>query len=193
MILSERPAPVRRDLDSASSGIAHGPEHPLLPPEIDPSRDQRPDGFLQQQTLKKATAVIRSKSKTERLIELCDQATGSTGKSDDWVEKCEKFFQSPVWKLVSDEALRKARFQCECWGCSGRATQVQLLEFPAEHLEPGFDWMNRNGILISLCSHHFEIAHRAVMMKPLTLDQQDRQFESGVFGHRGATGSASIR
>lgn len=85
--------------------------------------------------------MIRSKSKTKRLIELCDRAAGSPRKTADWFEKCEKFFRSPLWKPVRDEAILKAQSRCECWGCTGRATEVQLLEFPAEHLEPGFDWI----------------------------------------------------
>jgi len=32
-------------------------------------------------------------------------------------------------------------------------------------LEPNFDWMNRNNILIAVCSHHFEIVHQLLLKK----------------------------
>ena len=134
-------------------------------------------GFRRQQTLKKAVAVIRSKSKTRRLLELCGQVKDSVRKSDTWLAKYEKFFRSPVWKLVSDEAVRKAHFKCECWGCMGRARQAYLLEFPEAHLEPNFDWLNRDNILIALCSHHHEMMHGFVMKSVVPLD---RQFDSIV-------------
>jgi len=136
--------------------------------------DQRHKGF-RQKTLRKAVAVIRSKSKTQRLVKLCEQVTQSVRQSDAWFAKYEKFFRSPVWKLVSDEAIRKAHFKCECWGCPGRATQVYLLEFPEEHLEPNFDWMNRDSILIALCSHHHEMMHGLVMKRVVPLH---RRFDS---------------
>src|SRR5262245_54482683 len=71
----------------------------------------------------------------------------------------------------------KAQFKCECWGCPGRAAQAHLLEFPEEHLEPNFDWMNRNDILIALCSHHYEMIHKFVLKRVVPLDQQ---FDSGA-------------
>jgi hypothetical protein len=128
--------------------------------------------FRRQQTLKRAVAVIRSKSKTEQLIELWGRAMLTVRKTDGWFEKCEKFFQSPVWNLVSDEAIRKARCKCEYWACTRRATQVHLLEFPEGHLEPDFDWMNRDNILIALCDHHQEMIHGFVMRKVMALDLQ---------------------
>ena len=94
-------------------------------------------------------------------------------KTDAWFVKCEKFFQSPVWNLVSDEAIRKARCKCEYWGCTRRATQVHLLEVPERHLEPNFDWMNRDNILIALCDHHHEMMHGFVMRKITALEQFD--------------------
>ena len=71
-------------------------------------------GFRRQQTLKKAVAVIRSKSKTRRLLELCGQVKDSVRKSDTWLAKYEKFFRSPVWKLVSEKADDHL-YQCESY------------------------------------------------------------------------------
>ena len=150
---------------------------PAAAPKSDEREDERHKEFLRQQTLKRAVTIIRSKSKTQQLVELCEQLTRRARKSDAWFAKYEKFLRSPVWKLVSDEAIRKARFKCECWGCSGRAMQVYLLEFPEEHLDLDFDWMNRNNILIALCNHHYEIMHRFVIKRIVPLE---RQFESGL-------------
>jgi len=151
---------------------------PVTAPKSGARLDQRHREFLRQQTLKRAVTVIRSKSKTRQLVELCEQLMHSGRKSDDWFVKYEKFLRSPVWKLVSDEAIRKAHFKCECWGCSGRAMQVYLLEFPEEHLEPNFDWMNRNNILIALCRHHYEMMHRFVVKRVVPLDRRfDSRFE----------------
>jgi hypothetical protein len=109
--------------------------------------------------------------------------------SDAWLVKYEKFLRSPVWKLVSDEAMRKAHFKCECWGCTGHATRVHLLELPEEHLEPNFDWMNRNNILIALCHHHYEMIHRFVRKRVVALDRQlDSRAPSGFLSV--LTGSA---
>jgi hypothetical protein len=142
-------------------------------------RGQRRQEFLRKQTLKKAVAVIRLKSKTRRLVELCEQVMPRVRKSDAWFAKYERFFQSPVWKLVSDEAIRKAHFKCECWGCTKRAIRVYLLELPEEHIEPNFDWMKRDNILIALCGHHHEIIHGFVMKRIVPFD---RQFDSALPG-----------
>ena len=91
--------------------------------------------------------------------------------------KYEKFFRSPVWKLVSDEAIRKAHFKCEYWGCTRHAIQVHLLELPEEHLELNFDWMKRDNILIALCKHHHEMMHGFVMKRVIPLD---RRIDSAV-------------
>ena len=131
-------------------------------------------------------AVIRSKSKTRQLVAFCEQVQCSAQKSDDWSLKYERLLRSPVWKLVSDEAIRKAHSKCECWGCPGGAKQVHLLEFPEAHLEPHFDWMNRNNILIALCNHHYEMMHKFVMKKVVRLD---RQFDSTAFGRPGVLAS----
>ena len=136
-------------------------------PEAD-ARDSlasRPTELRCKATLKKAVAAIRSKEKTRQLVELCGQVTKTVQKSDAWFVKYERFFRSPVWKLVSDEALRKAHFKCEYWRCINRATQVQLLELPEEHLESGFNWMNRGNILMALCAHHHQVMHGFVMKR----------------------------
>ena len=133
--------------------------------------------FLRRQVLKRAVATIRSKSKTRRLVELSEQAMHYVQKSDAWLAKHERFFRSPVWKLVSDEAIRKAHFKCEYWGCARRAVQVHLLEFPEEHLELHFDWMNRDNILIALCSQHHELMNEFGPQRVVPLD---RQFDSVV-------------
>jgi hypothetical protein len=125
-------------------------------------------------------AASRSKLKTRRLVELCAKVRQGRRQSDDWFVKHEKFFHSPVWKLVRDEALLKALYKCEYWGCTGRATQVQLLEFPEQHLESNFDWMKRNDILIALCSRHYDIMHGFVMKRVLPSDQQHDSAESRV-------------
>ena len=165
---------------------------PLALPESCTGQDSRHQEFLREQTVKKAVTVIRSKSKTRQLVELCEQLMHRARKSDAWLVKYEKFLRSPVWKLVSDEAVRKARFKCECWGCSGRAMQTYLLEFPEEHLDPNFDWMNRNNILIALCNHHYEMMHRYVVRRLVPLERQLNSELSfappGVIAHRyGAT------
>src|SRR5690349_15483976 len=90
---------------------------PTAAPKSSARPEQRRKEFLRQRTLKRAVTVIRSKSKTQQLVELCEQLTHSARKSDAWFAKYEKFLRSPVWRLVSDEAIRKARFKCECWGC----------------------------------------------------------------------------
>lgn len=161
--------------------IATVPAKPttLLQSEIEKFTEQNQwhKEYRRRQTLKKAVAVIRSKSKTQRLMELCEEVMHITGKSDAWFVKQERFFRSPVWKLVSDEAIRKAHFRCECWGCTKRAVKVYLLEFPEEHLDPNFNWMKRDNILIALCSHHHDIMHGFVMKRVVRLD---RQFDSAV-------------
>ena len=116
--------------------------------------------------------VIRSKSKTRQMMALCERVMCSGQKPDDWSVKYERLLRSPVWKLVSDEAIRKAHFKCECWGCSGRAKHVHLLEFAEAPLEPNFDWMNRNSILMAVCSHHYEIVHQ-LLMKKVVLQTDD--------------------
>jgi len=157
---------VSPDLDLLPNQIENAPQTEqtkslALP---DAWRDEQHQGLLNQQTLKKAVTVIRTKAKTRQLMALCKGVAGAQ-KSDDWSVKYERLLRSPVWKLVSDEAIRKAEFKCECFGCSGRAQQVHLLEFPEAHLEPNFDWMNRNSILIAVCSHHFEIVHQLLLKK----------------------------
>lgn len=127
--------------------------------------ESRPTDLPRKATLKKAVDAIRSKEKTRKLVELCGQVTKTIQKSNAWFAKYEKFFRSPVWKLVSDEALRKAHFKCEYWRCMNRATHVHLLELPEEHLEPGFDWMNRGNILMALCAHHHQVIHGFVMKR----------------------------
>ncbi|HEX5219105.1 MAG TPA: hypothetical protein VFZ59_06015 [Verrucomicrobiae bacterium] len=180
--LVSRSLDLHRKQNAASRPTAQ--TRPLTPveqysQELVVCQKQRHTAFLRQQTLKKAVSVIRSKSKTRRLVELCQHVRDSVLKSDAWLAKYEKFFRSPVWKLVTDEAIRKANYKCECWGCTGRAVQVHLLEFPEEHLEPNFDWMNRDNILIALCRHHHEMMHRFVMKKVVL---SDRQFSSAVPG-----------
>src|SRR5262245_21990442 len=69
----------------------------------------------------------RSKLKTQRLVQLCGQLLHCERKSETWFAEHEKFFRSPVWKLVSDEAIRKALFKCEYWKCSRQAKQAHLL------------------------------------------------------------------
>jgi hypothetical protein len=131
----------------------------------------QPNELRCKETLKKAVAAIRSKEKTRQLMELCGQVTRKVQKSDAWFANYEKFFRSPVWKLVSDEAIRKAHFKCEYWRCTCRATQVYLLELPEEHLKPNFDWMNRGNILMALCSHHHQIIHGFVMTRVVPANQ----------------------
>src|SRR5215203_4597615 len=151
---------IRVGLDSLSKQI----ETPMKILKTTPMSPAEPAAWQQpghkhlhrQRTLTKAVTMIRSKSKTRQLVELCEQLLAQARKPDVWLQKYERFFQSPVWKMVNDEAIRKAQFKCECWGCTGRAVQAHLLELPEEHLEPNFDWMNRNNILIALCSHHHE-------------------------------------
>ena len=128
------------------------------------------------QTLKKAEeAELRSKLKTRRLVELCGQVLHKERKSEAWFAKYEKFFRSPVWKLVSDEAIRRAHFKCEYWKCQRQATRVHLLEFPEEHLEPNFDWMHRDNILIALCNQHHWMMHGFIMKSVVP---SARQFDS---------------
>ena len=177
----ERISLVSRSLDlrSKQNGAprTNGQGRSVTPPEQDAQelaerQYQWHKHLLRQQTLKKAVSVIRSKSKTRRLLELCQHLRDSVPKSDTWFSKYEQFSRSPVWKLVTDEAIRKARYKCECWGCAGRAVQVHLLEFPDEHLEPNFDWMNRDNILIALCKHHHEMMRGFVMKRVVLLDRQ---------------------
>lgn len=149
--------------------------------------DPQQTDFFRRQAQKAEAAASRSKLKTRRLVELCAQVRQGKRQSDDWFVKHEKFFHSPVWKLVRDEALLKAHYQCEYWGCAGRAKQVQLLEFPAEHLEPNFNWMKRNDILIALCSRHYDILHGFVMKRVFPSDRQHDSIEprlpSSVLAH----------
>jgi len=133
--------------------------------------DQSHTEFLRRQAQKQVAAANRSRLKTRRLLELCAQVRQGKRQSGDWFAKHEKFFRSPVWRLVSDEALLKAHFKCEYSGCTGHATQVQLLEFPQEHLEPNFNWMKRDDILIALCNRHYEIMHGFVMKRLVSSDQ----------------------
>lgn len=149
--------------------------------ELAEQRTRGKESFRRQK-LKKAVATIRSKSKTERLLEFCEQLRHSVRKSDAWFVKYERFFRSPVWKLVSEEAIRKAHHKCECWGCTRRAMQVQLLEFPERHLELDFDWMKRDNILMALCSHHHDVMQRFVMRKVIHSDRQFDAAASGVSG-----------
>ena len=153
------------DLDSLSNRMEATEKEQTQPLLSIAWRDQQHKAILSPQKLTKAVTVIRSKSKTRQLVALCERVTCSVQQSDDWSLKYARLLRSPVWKLVSDEAIRKAHSKCECWGCTGRATQVHLLEFPEAHLEPHFDWMNRNRILIALCSHHYEIVHQLLMKK----------------------------
>ena len=135
--------------------------------------DRRRQVSLQLQAFKKAQAAeSRSKFKTQRLVQLCGQVMHGERKSEAWFAKYEKFFRSPVWKLVSDEAIRKAHFKCEYWKCSRQAKRAHLLEFPEAHLEPNFDWMNRNDILIALCEQHHWMMHGFVMKRVVPLSQQ---------------------
>ena len=138
--------------------------------------DRRGRVSLHMQALKKAQeAEHRSKFKTQRLVQLCGQVMHRERESETWFAKYEKFFRSPVWKLVSDEAIRKAQFKCEYWKCPRQAKRAHLLEFPAEHLEAGFDWMNRNDILIALCDQHHWMMHGFVMKRVVP---SGRQFDS---------------
>jgi len=115
------------------------------------------------QILNQHTALNRSRLKTHQLAELCTQVVPGKRKSEAWLAKYEKFLRSPVWKLVSDETLRKAQFRCQYLGCKKRAMQAYLLEFPEEHLDLNFDWMKRDDILIALCSHHHGMMHGFMM------------------------------
>jgi hypothetical protein len=138
--------------------------------------DRQRKEFLQQQMQKKAERdESRSKFKTQRLVQLCGQVMHRERKSEAWLAKYEKFFRSPVWKLVSDEAIRKAHFVCEYWKCTQQAQRAHLLEFPEEHLEMNFDWLNRNDILIALCGQHHLMMHGFVMKRVVPLA---RQFDS---------------
>lgn len=155
--------------------ITSEPIHPVAQPEAeaqDLAEDPRQE-LLRQQALKKAAeGELRSKLKTRRLVELCGQVLHRERESDVWFARYEKFFRSPVWKLVSDEAIRKAHFKCEYSKCTKQAVKVQLLEFPEKHLEPNFDWMNRGDILMALCSHHHWMMHGFVMKRVVPFDRQ---------------------
>ncbi|HEX5220053.1 MAG TPA: hypothetical protein VFZ59_10845 [Verrucomicrobiae bacterium] len=142
--------------------------------------DRRRQESLQQRARKQAEeAEQRSKLKTRRLVQLCGQVMHLERKSEGWFAKYEKFFRSPVWKLVSDEAIRKAHFKCEYWKCPRQAKQAHLLELPEKHLEANFDWMNRNDILIALCDQHHWMMHGFVMKRIVPLS---RQFDSAPPG-----------
>ena len=135
--------------------------------------DRRRKVSLHQRALKKAEeAESRSKFKTQRLVQLCGQVMHLERKSEAWFSKYEKFFRSPVWKLVSDEAIRKAHFKCEYWKCKRQAKQAHLLELPEQHLEPNFDWMNRNDMLIALCDQHHWMMHGFVMKRVVPVNRQ---------------------
>ena len=143
--------------------------------------ERRRKESLQQQMLKKMEeAESRSKVKTGQLVQLCGQVMHCERRSEAWFAKYEKFFRSPVWKLVSDEAIRKAHFKCEYWKCTRQAKQAQLLEFPEAHLESSFDWMNRNDILIALCDQHHWLMHGFVMKRVVPLSRQFDLASAGV-------------
>ena len=129
------------------------------------AQDQRYDDLLRRQTLEMEAAATRSKLKTRRLLELCGKVTHSARRSDDWLAKFEKFSRSPAWRQVCDETIRKAHFKCEYCGCTGLAKEVNLLEFPDEHLPLNSDWIKRADILIALCSHHHAMMHGFIMKR----------------------------
>jgi hypothetical protein len=129
------------------------------------AHDQRYNELVRQQTLEMEAAASRSKLKTRRLLELCGQVTHRVPRSGTWFARFEKFSRSPMWKLRSDETIRKAHFKCEYWGCTRLAKHVDLLEFPAEHLPLNSDWIKRSDILIALCNHHHEMMHGFIMKR----------------------------
>ena len=154
---------------------------PMIPPEPDAQelakQDQRRKEFLRQ-ILKQHVALSRSKLKTHRLAELCRHVMQGKRKSEAWFVKYEKFLRSPVWKLVSEEALRKAQFRCEYLGCRKRANQAYLLEIPEEHLELNFSWVKRDNILIALCCHHREKMHGFIMKAVVPSNREPVQFNA---------------
>lgn len=153
---------------SASSIVSSSDSAP--PAQALAAQDQRYNELLRLQTLELEAAASRSKLKTRRLLELCEQATHSMRRSDTWFARFGKFSRSPVWKLVSDHAIRKAHFKCEYWGCTSLAKQVTLLEFPEEHVALNSDWMQRAEILIALCSRHYDMMHGFILKKVVPSD-----------------------
>ena len=129
------------------------------------AQDHRYTELLRQQTLEMEAAASRSKLKTRRLLELCGQVTHGVRRSDAWLARFEKCSRSPMWKQVSEEAIRAAHFKCEYRGCTSLAKYVDLLEFPEEHLALNSDWIKRADILMALCNRHHEMMHGFIMKR----------------------------